>query len=89
VNRRYTLRTLVALCALSGVRVLSAQKKLRVWRVGFLTLSSASLSSATTDAFLKAMLDLGYVEGENLTSNGVSPTASSNACRTWQQTSCS
>jgi putative ABC transport system substrate-binding protein len=37
-----------------------------VWRVGFLTLSSASLHRPSSEAFVKAMHDLGYVEGKNL-----------------------
>ena len=38
----------------------------KAWRIGFLSLSSASLSSQNTDAFLKGMRELGYVEGKNL-----------------------
>ncbi len=42
-----------------------AQQQGKVWRVGFL-LPSASLSSSNTNAFLKGMRELGYVEGKNL-----------------------
>ena len=38
-----------------------AQQQGKVWRVGFL-----SPTSANTNAFLKRMLELGYVEGKNL-----------------------
>src|SRR5205807_3707199 len=43
-----------------------AQQQSKVWRVGFLSPTSASFSSPYTDAFLKGMRDLGYVEGKNL-----------------------
>ena len=43
-----------------------AQQQGKVWRVGFLSPTSASLSSQDTDAFLKGMRELGYVEGKNL-----------------------
>jgi putative tryptophan/tyrosine transport system substrate-binding protein len=42
------------------------QQQGKVWRVGFLSPTSASFSSSYTDAFLKRMRDLGYVEGKNL-----------------------
>src|SRR5947208_382380 len=38
----------------------------KIWRVGFLSLDSATLSSRNTAAFLKGMSALGYVEGKNL-----------------------
>lgn len=38
----------------------------KVWRVGFLSPVSASGISQYTDAFLKGMRELGYVEGKNL-----------------------
>jgi putative ABC transport system substrate-binding protein len=43
-----------------------AQQPGKVWRVGFLLPASASLSSSNTNAFLKGMRELGYVEGKNL-----------------------
>lgn len=45
-------------------RALAQQSK--VWRVGYLSLGTASLNSENSDAFLKGMRDLGYVEGKNL-----------------------
>jgi putative ABC transport system substrate-binding protein len=38
----------------------------KVWRVGFLSPTTASLTSRDTDAFLQGMRALGYVEGKNL-----------------------
>src|SRR5437016_3534561 len=43
-----------------------AQQQGKVWRVGFLSPTSASLSSPNIGAFLKGMRELGYVEGKNL-----------------------
>ena len=43
-----------------------AQQQGKVWRVGFLSPTTASLSSQNTGAFLKGMRELGYVEGKNL-----------------------
>jgi putative ABC transport system substrate-binding protein len=42
------------------------QQQGKVWRVGFLSPTSASLSSQNTGAFLKGMRELGYIEGQNL-----------------------
>ena len=42
------------------------QQQGKVWRVGFLSPSSASLSSQNTGAFLKGLRELGYVEGKTL-----------------------
>src|SRR5450755_2994422 len=43
-----------------------AQQQGKVWRIGFLSSVTASSSSRNTDAFLKGMRELGYVEGKNL-----------------------
>jgi putative tryptophan/tyrosine transport system substrate-binding protein len=43
-----------------------AQQQGKVWRVGFLSLSSASESVQNTAVFLKALGELGYIEGKNL-----------------------
>jgi putative ABC transport system substrate-binding protein len=66
MNRRDTVLALVTLGALAGLRASLAQPTSRVWRVGFLSPSSASLSSSYTNAFVKGMRELGYVEGKNL-----------------------
>lgn len=47
-------------------RLLRAQQQGKVWRIGFLAPTPASLSSQNTDAFLQGMRELGYVEGKNL-----------------------
>ena len=66
-NRREFLVALgagaLALAAPSGAY---AQQPEKVWRVGFLSPTSASLSSPNTNAFLKGMRELGYVEDKNL-----------------------
>ena len=66
MNRRDAVIALVALGAAAGSRASSAQQRGKVWRVGFLSLGSASLNSPNSDAFLKGMRDLGYIEGKNL-----------------------
>jgi putative ABC transport system substrate-binding protein len=43
-----------------------AQQQGKVWHVGILSPTSASLSSSNTSAFLKGMRELGYIEGKNL-----------------------
>jgi len=66
-NRRKLLATLGA-----GALTFAAppgsfgQQQGKVWRVGFLSPTSASFSPPYTDAFLKGMRELGYVEGRNL-----------------------
>jgi len=66
VNRRDAVVALVALGAATGSRVGRAQQRGKVWRVGYLSLGSASGNLETSGAFLKGMRDLGYVEGTNL-----------------------
>jgi putative tryptophan/tyrosine transport system substrate-binding protein len=66
-NRR---KLLVALGA--GALALAAppgslgQQQGKVWRIGLLSPTSASLNSSNADAFLKGMRELGYIEGKNL-----------------------
>jgi putative ABC transport system substrate-binding protein len=43
-----------------------AQQQGKVWRVGYLSLGSGSLSAEFSGAFLTGMRELGYVEGKNL-----------------------
>jgi putative ABC transport system substrate-binding protein len=66
MNRRDAVVALVALGAAAASRASSAQQQGKVWRVGYLSLGSASRNSENSDAFLKGMRDLGYVEGKNL-----------------------
>jgi putative tryptophan/tyrosine transport system substrate-binding protein len=66
VNRRESIIAVVALGAAAGPIASFAQQQGKVWRVGFLSPVSASSSSQNTDAFLKGMRELGYVEGRNL-----------------------
>ena len=46
--------------------VARAQKPAKVWRVGMLDTTAATLNAANVDAFRKAMHQLGYIEGQNL-----------------------
>lgn len=68
MNRRDAIVALIALGTAAGSGgASSAQQHGKVWRVGFLVLgTSASLGSENSDAFLKGMRELGYVEGKNL-----------------------
>ena len=66
-NRRKLLVTLgAAAVAFAAPPGSFGQQQGKVWRVGFLSPTSASLSSQNTGAFLKGMRELGYVEGKNL-----------------------
>jgi putative ABC transport system substrate-binding protein len=66
MNRRDTLLALLALGAEARSRAALAQQPGKIWRVGFLSPTSASLSSQSTDAFLRRMRELGYIESRNL-----------------------
>jgi len=67
MNRRDAVVALIALGAAAGSRTPSAQQQASVWRVGFLALGTpATLGSENSDAFLKGLRELGYVEGKNL-----------------------
>src|SRR6266581_3393193 len=66
MNRREYIIAVVALGAAGGPIASFAQQQGKVWRVGFLSLSSASESVQNTATFLKALRELGYIEGKNL-----------------------
>jgi hypothetical protein len=42
------------------------QQTSKVWRVGMLETTSATLNAANVEAFRRALRQLGYVEGQNL-----------------------
>jgi putative ABC transport system substrate-binding protein len=66
MNRRESVIAVIALGA-AAVSIKSfGQQQGKVWRVGFLSLSSASESAQNTAAFLKALGELGYIESKNL-----------------------
>jgi putative tryptophan/tyrosine transport system substrate-binding protein len=65
MNRRDTMLALVALGSAAAPLASFAQQG-KVWRVGFLSGSPASLSPHNAAAFLKGMRELGYIEGKNL-----------------------
>ena len=52
-----------ALCALRSAQ---AQQPAKVPRIGYLTNESLSALSARTEAFRKALRELGYLEGKNI-----------------------
>src|SRR5438477_6535723 len=66
MNRRESIIAFVTLGAMAGSIASFAQQQGKVWRVGFLSLYSASENAQNTAAFLKALLELGYIEGKNL-----------------------
>src|SRR6266581_102367 len=70
-NRRKLLVTLGAgALAFAAPPGSFGQQQGKVWRVGILSPTSASLSSSNTHAFLKGMRELGYIEGKNLVIEG-------------------
>ena len=66
MNRRESIIAFVALGAVAGSIASFAQQQGKVWRVGFLSLYSASEIAQNTAAFLKGLRELGYIEGKNL-----------------------
>ena len=66
MNRREFIVAVVALGAVAGSIASFAQQQGKVWRVGFLSLYSASEIAQNTAAFLTALRELGYIEGKNL-----------------------
>src|SRR5689334_6934501 len=66
MNRRRELVIALAVGALVVPLPSFAQPQVKVWRVGFLSPTSGTLSSSNTNAFLKGMRELGYIEGGNL-----------------------
>jgi putative ABC transport system substrate-binding protein len=55
----------ISLLALAVVPCTSVGQPVKVWRVGMLETMSMTPNAANLDAFLKAMQELGYVEGRN------------------------
>jgi len=66
MHRRGAIVALLALAAVSGANTAIGQQPEKVWRVGYLTLGSIATGKRYRDTFVKAMRDLGYVEGRNL-----------------------
>jgi len=66
MNRRESIIAIVALGAAAGPITAVAQQQGKVWRVGFLSLSSASESAQDTAAFLNGLREFGYIDGKNL-----------------------
>jgi putative tryptophan/tyrosine transport system substrate-binding protein len=66
MNKRRELMIALVASALVAPIGSFAQQQGKVWRVGILSPTSASLSSSNTNAFLKGMRELGYIEGRNL-----------------------
>jgi putative ABC transport system substrate-binding protein len=66
MNRRESIVAVVGFAAAAGSVLSFAQQNGKVWRVGYLTPATASVTSEYAGAFLKGMRDLGYVEGKNL-----------------------
>jgi putative ABC transport system substrate-binding protein len=64
MNRRDTVRALLALGAASGPLRSFSQQPGKVWRIGMLETTSMAQNAANLNAFLKGMQDLGYVEGK-------------------------
>lgn len=70
MNRRYAIAVVLAVAAAPG-RLL-AQRQGKVWRIGVLAVDSREslLESGRYGAFLKGMLELGYVEGKSFAIEG-------------------
>ncbi|MGH8631931.1 MAG: ABC transporter substrate binding protein [Burkholderiales bacterium] len=62
-RRRFAL---VTLAALASPRVVLAQSAKKVWRVGYLSMSSPDADRHWVAAFRQGLRDLGYVEGKDL-----------------------
>ena len=65
MDRRRFIGTLTG-GLLAAPVVAEAQQAVRVWRIGFLGLPSASSAAARVEAFRRGLRELGYVEGRNL-----------------------
>src|SRR5687767_13910105 len=57
---------LTILAALGSTHVVLAQSTKKVWRVGYLSMSSPNGDRHLVDAFRQGLRDLGYVDGHNL-----------------------
>ena len=64
--RRREFITLIGGTAVAWPSVALAQQTSKVWRVGMLDTTPATLNAANIDAFRRGLRQLGYVEGQNL-----------------------
>ena len=64
MNRRDTVLAILALGAVPLPA--EAQPRGKVYRIGVLDITSATLNRANLDAFLQGLRELGYVEGQNI-----------------------
>src|SRR5258707_3134378 len=58
---------LAPLAFISGLRAAKAQQAGKVYRIGYLSAPSRASVELVLQAFLRALRDLGWVEGQNLT----------------------
>jgi ABC-type uncharacterized transport system substrate-binding protein len=65
MNRRMFLRGLT-LGAVSAPRLAEAQQAGKVWRIGYLSLTSAEGDKSWVTAFGQGLRELGYMEGKNI-----------------------
>lgn len=61
-----TLLALVFVLVFLPVHILQAQPPAKIWRIGVLVSSSASLNSARDEALRQGLQELGYFEGKNM-----------------------
>jgi putative ABC transport system substrate-binding protein len=61
-----TVVVLLVVLALASLRLAEAQQPKKVPRIGILSPTSSSSSSARVEAFRQGLSDLGYVEGKNI-----------------------
>ena len=66
INRRTVIRILAG-CLLAMPWATRAQKPAKVWRIGYLTNGSRPPDGAPPAAFRRALQELGYAEGKNVT----------------------
>ena len=68
-RRRFTTGLVIALTPLgstASAQEYKAQQGVKVYRIGFLSLASASDYAALLQAFRQGLRDLGYEEGKNI-----------------------
>ena len=65
MNRRTAIRSL-AIFFLTTASLARAQQGRKIWRIGYLAAPTAAGGAHLTEAFLRGLRELGYIEGQNI-----------------------
>src|SRR4030095_16028557 len=66
MNRRRSVLALLAVSVAAGPLIAEAQQSVKVYRIGYLSAPTRASGEQGLQAFLRALRELGWIEGQNL-----------------------